>query len=143
MACSSRLGMCGRSSRKRQTPLWSRFSRDVRRFCQRDFSAAGSKADASEVHPGKENSNRSPQVVQRKSWPAESGVAAQEMQRKRETVSRIRVVDNGYDPVQRDGGARHKHDTARLRWPTSIDIEFRVTTRGQECPRYTGSILAG
>src|SRR6202158_1973155 len=62
----SRRGMAGpggmgvRSSRKRQTPLWSSASREVRRLSQRDFSAAGSKADGSkaggsEVHPGKKN----------------------------------------------------------------------------------------
>src|ERR1700681_4296840 len=45
------LGMCGRSSRKRQTPLWSSASREVRRLSQRDFSAAGSKEGESEIHP--------------------------------------------------------------------------------------------
>src|SRR6202521_3890469 len=82
------LGMCGRSSRKRQTPLWSSASREVRRLSQRDFNAAGSK-----LHPEKTNSSRSPQAVQRKSWPAEWGVAPQEMQRRREMVSSVRVVD--------------------------------------------------
>ena len=88
-----RIGMCGRSSRKRQTPLWSSASREVRRLSQRDFSAAGLVEERaprpfkSEVHPGKKNSNRSPQAVQRKSWPAESGVAPQEMQRSFAAVS--------------------------------------------------------
>src|SRR5258708_37735259 len=31
------LGMCGRSSRKRQTPLWSSASPEVRRLSQRDL----------------------------------------------------------------------------------------------------------
>src|SRR6267378_7765662 len=75
------LGMCGRSSRKRQTPLWSRASREVRRLSQRDFNAAGSKAGESKVHPGKTNSKRSPQAVQRKSWAADAGVAPQAKQR--------------------------------------------------------------
>src|ERR1700686_1261838 len=99
MTCSLFLGLGtrGRSSRKRQTPLWSSASREVRRLSQRDFSAAGSK-----LHPGKTNSRRSPQAVQRKSSPAESGVAPQEMQRKRETVSAVLVVDKGYDPVESD-----------------------------------------
>src|ERR1019366_3282478 len=96
MACSS--GMCGRSSRKRQTPLWSSASREVRRLSQRDFSAAGSKAGGakaggSEVHPGKKNSSRSPQAVQRKSWPAESGVAPQAMQRSFAAVSVFWAID--------------------------------------------------
>src|ERR1700674_4011815 len=86
------LGMCGRSSRKRQTPLWSSASREVRRLSQRDFSAAGSMAGESEasgpkVHPGKKNSSRSPQAVQRKSWAAKSGVAPQVMQRRRAVVA--------------------------------------------------------
>src|ERR1019366_6121854 len=97
MTCSS--GMCGRSSRKRQTPLWSSAAREARRLSQRDFSAAGSKVGGSEVRPGKKNSSKSPQAVQRKSWPAESGVAPQAMQRRRETASAVRVVDKGYDPV--------------------------------------------
>src|SRR5580658_9868679 len=92
--------MWGRSSRKRQTPLWSRAALEVRRLSQRDFSAAGSKS-AGSVHPEKKNSSRSPQAVQRKSCAAESGVAPQEMQRKRETASAILVVDNGY-PVESD-----------------------------------------
>src|SRR6266436_6384010 len=87
MTCSSGLGMHGRSSRKRQTPLWSSGSLEVRRLSQRDFSAAGSKAGESEVHPGKKNSSRSPQAEQRKSWPAESGVAPQEIQRSFTAVS--------------------------------------------------------
>src|SRR5216684_9243274 len=107
MTCSSGSGICGRSSRKRQTPLWSSASREVRRLSQRDYSAAGSKAgglkaSGPEVHPGKKNSNRSPQVVQRKSWPPESGVAPQAMQRRREAVSAVRVVDNGNNPVESD-----------------------------------------
>ena len=53
-----------------------------------------------EVHPGKKNSNRSLQVVQRKSWPAEPGVAPQTMQRRREEVSAVLMVDKGYDPVE-------------------------------------------
>src|SRR5437660_6650311 len=97
------LGMCGRSSRKRQTPLWSSASREARRSSQRDFSAAGSRADGlnasgPEVHAGKKNSSRSPQAMQRKSWPAESGVAPQAMQRRRETVSAVLMIDKGYDP---------------------------------------------
>src|SRR6266853_6273410 len=52
------LGMYGRSSRKRQTPLWSSASREVRRLSQRDFSAAGSKGGESKVHAGKKNSSR-------------------------------------------------------------------------------------
>src|SRR5260370_21532031 len=87
------LGMCGRSSRKRQTPLWSRASREVRRLSQRDFSVAGSKAGESEIHPGKTNSSRSPQAVQRKSCPAESGVAPQEMQRSLTAVSAFFAID--------------------------------------------------
>src|SRR6266853_3542524 len=81
------LGMCGRSSRKRQTPLWSSASREAWRLSQRDFSAAGLVEERaprpfkSEVHPGKKNSKRSPQAVQRKSWTADAGVAPQEMQR--------------------------------------------------------------
>src|SRR5216683_1370109 len=100
MTCSSGFGMCGRSSRKRQTPLWSSGSLEVRRLSQRDFRAAGSKAGGSEVHPGKTNSSRSPQTVQRKSWPAESGVAPQAMQRRRETVSAVLMIDKSYDPVE-------------------------------------------
>src|SRR5882762_8000208 len=66
MTCSLFLGleMCGRSSRKRQTPLWSSASREVRRLSQRDFNAAGSK-EGEEIHPGKKNSSRSPQALQR------------------------------------------------------------------------------
>src|SRR5208337_4457313 len=80
MACSSE--MCGRSSRKRQTPLWSSRLHDARRLSQRAFSAAGSK-----VHPEKKNSSRSPQAVQRKSCAAESGVDPQAMQRSFAVVS--------------------------------------------------------
>src|ERR1700676_2181562 len=93
MTCSSGLGMCGRSSRKRQTPLWSSGLREVRRLSQRDFSAAGSKAGESEIHPGKTNSSRSPQAVQRKSCPAESGVAPQKMQRSLAAVSVFCAID--------------------------------------------------
>src|SRR5258706_6527034 len=81
------LGMCGRSSRKRQTPLWSSASPEVRRLSQRDLRAAGLVEERaprpfkSEVHPGKKNSSRSPQAVQRKSGAAKSGVAPQQMQR--------------------------------------------------------------
>src|ERR1700674_860395 len=100
MTCSSGLGICGRSSRKRQTPLWSSASREVRRLSQRDFSAVGSKARGLEVHTGKTNSSKSPQAVQRKSWATDAGVAPQEIQRRREMVSAVRVVDNGYDPVE-------------------------------------------
>src|SRR6267378_8348838 len=71
------LGMFGRSSRTRQTPLWSSASREARRSSQRDFSAAGSRAGESKVQPGKKNSRRSPQAVQRKSWTADAGVAPQ------------------------------------------------------------------
>src|ERR1700722_12934543 len=78
MACSS--GMCGSSSRKRQTPLWSRGSGEVRRLSHKNLSAAASGASA--THPGKTNSRRSPQSAQRKSWLAESGVAPHEMQRR-------------------------------------------------------------
>jgi len=38
--------------------------------------------------------------MQRKSWPAESGVAPQAMQRRRETVSAVLMIDKGYDPVE-------------------------------------------
>src|SRR5258708_27946682 len=81
------LGMCGRSSRKRQTPLWSSASPEVRRLSQRDLRAPGLVEERpprpfkSEVHPGKKNSSRSPQAVQRKSGAANSGVAPQQMQR--------------------------------------------------------------
>src|SRR6266478_2913441 len=81
MTCSSGSEMCGRSSRKRQTPLWSSASREVRRLSQRDFSAAGSKAGESEIHPEKKNSSKSPQTVQRKSWAADASVEPQAMQR--------------------------------------------------------------
>src|SRR6266446_6450060 len=71
MTCSLLLGlgMCGSSSRKRQTPLWSSASREARRSSQRDFSAAGLVEERaprpfkSEVRPEKKNSSRSPQAV--------------------------------------------------------------------------------
>src|ERR1019366_5748183 len=90
--------MCGRSSRKRQTPLWSSASPDARRSSQRAFSAAGSragglKASEPKVHPGKKNSSRSPQAVQRKSCAAESGAAPQEMQRSFAAVSVFWAID--------------------------------------------------
>ena len=64
-----------------------------RRRIGKKRSRAGSQA-----HPlsaGKKNSSRSPQAVQRKSWLAEPGVAPQAMQRRRETVSAVRVIDKG------------------------------------------------
>src|SRR5258706_11935725 len=110
------LGMCGRSSRKRQTPLWSSASPEVRRLSQRDLRAAGLVEERaprpfkSEAHPGKKNSSRSPQAVQRKSGAAKSGVAPQQMQRSLAAVSVFLAIDTfALSPDQRSQPTQDKY----------------------------------
>src|SRR3984957_15141419 len=93
MACS--VGMCGSNSRKRQTPLLSKGSRELRRLSHSAFSVAAS--GASTTQPGKKNSSRSPQFSPRNSRPAESGMAPHVMQRSFAFVSVFFSIDNMAD----------------------------------------------